>query len=54
MQENYVGKSSILHIDKIISVMFMFMFNRMVIYFKRLTIMHPRMIKLKKTEAQTC
>lgn len=52
MQENYVGKSSILHIDKIISVMFMF--NRMVIYFKRLTIMHPRMIKLKKTEAQTC
>lgn len=52
MQENYVGKSSILHIDKIISVMFMF--NRMVIYFKRLTIMHPRMIKLKKTEEQTC
>lgn len=38
--------------DKIISVMFMF--NRMVIYFKRLTIMHPRMIKLKKTEEQTC
>lgn len=38
--------------DKIISVMFMF--NRMVIYFKRLTIMQPRMIKLKKTEEQTC
>lgn len=38
--------------DKIISVVFMF--TRMVIYFKRLNIIHLPMIKLKKTEEETC